>query len=75
MRFTRCPAELFGGPASVVTEIDPELPDVRYAAFETTARGDAAELAQLRLEWHQRAETVIGQAQSCKVCLSLHFDE
>jgi hypothetical protein len=71
----RMTQELFGGPASVMIETDPELPDVRYAVFETTAHGDAAELVQLRLEWHRRAEAVIGEAQSHKVCLSLDFDE
>jgi hypothetical protein len=71
----RMTEELFGGRASVVIETDPELPDVRYAVFEATARGDVAALVQLRLEWHRRAEAVIGEAQSHKVCLSLDFVE
>ncbi|HUG90093.1 MAG TPA: hypothetical protein VML55_04615 [Planctomycetaceae bacterium] len=71
----RITEELFGGTASVVIEEDPELPDVRYAVFETAARGDSAELVRLRLQWHERVEMVIGGDQSEKVCLSLDIDE
>jgi hypothetical protein len=67
--------ELFGTPASVVVETDPELPDVRYAVFETTARGESAALLRLRMQWHERVESVIGEDQADKVCLSLDFAE
>lgn len=70
----RITEELFGAPASVVVETDPEMPDVRYAVFEAVARGCLEEISRLRHEWYDRTEARLGDRCE-KITLSIDWQE
>ena len=70
----RITEELFGGPASVVIEEDPELPDLRYAVFETAARGSLADVSRLRHEWYDRMAALLGD-ECEKISLLIDWQE
>ena len=70
----RITEELFGSPASLVVETDPELPDVRYAAFQTAASGSLEEVSRLRHEWYDRTAALLGD--DCeKITLLIDWQE
>jgi hypothetical protein len=51
--------ELFDSVA-IEREADPEIPGLNTTVFHVTARGDVAEVAARRREWHQRTQAILG---------------
>jgi hypothetical protein len=51
--------ELFDSVA-IEHEADPEIPGLNTIVFYVTARGDVAEVAARRREWHRRTQAILG---------------
>lgn len=64
-------AKLFGSPATIRLEIDPEF-GTPYFVVDVTARADDETVFELDRQWHRRLPEAAGD-EAQHYCLALHF--